>query len=197
MSVCDLGRETDSRCFLLHHFPRILSLELIVFYIIGVRCLISSFHVVSDFSITICWKCSSFPMELSWHFNQNSSDHWWKSSSLRSLFCFVALVVCVYAVAMRFCLPLLLTGASQVAENRPASAGDTRDTWVLKPGSWVLQLCFLSRLFWLFWFPCIFMNFRMNLSVYAIQAARIWIGEGNGTPLQYSCLENPTDGGNW
>ena len=23
------------------------------------------------------------------------------------------------------------------------------------------------------------------------------IGEGNDTPLQYSCLENPTDGGAW
>ena len=23
------------------------------------------------------------------------------------------------------------------------------------------------------------------------------IGEGNSTPLQYSCLENPTDGGAW
>ena len=22
-------------------------------------------------------------------------------------------------------------------------------------------------------------------------------GEGNGNPLQYSCLENPTDGGSW
>ena len=22
-------------------------------------------------------------------------------------------------------------------------------------------------------------------------------GEGNGTPLQYSCLENPTEGGAW
>ena len=22
-------------------------------------------------------------------------------------------------------------------------------------------------------------------------------GEGNGTPLQYSCLENPVDGGDW
>ena len=22
-------------------------------------------------------------------------------------------------------------------------------------------------------------------------------GEGNGTPLQYSCLENPMDGGHW
>ena len=24
-----------------------------------------------------------------------------------------------------------------------------------------------------------------------------WIREGNGTPLQYSCLENPMDGGAW
>ena len=23
------------------------------------------------------------------------------------------------------------------------------------------------------------------------------IGEGNGTPLQYSCLEDPVDGGDW
>ena len=23
------------------------------------------------------------------------------------------------------------------------------------------------------------------------------MGEGNGTPLQYSCLENPRDGGAW
>ena len=23
------------------------------------------------------------------------------------------------------------------------------------------------------------------------------LGEGNGTPLQYSCLENPMDGGVW
>ena len=25
----------------------------------------------------------------------------------------------------------------------------------------------------------------------------VTIGEGNGTPLQYSCLENPMDGGAW
>jgi len=31
---------------------------------------------------------------------------------------------------------------------------------------------------------------------YYISLARI-SGEGNGTPLQYSCLENPTDGGAW
>ena len=25
----------------------------------------------------------------------------------------------------------------------------------------------------------------------------LYFGEGNGTPLQYSCLENPMDGGAW
>ena len=25
----------------------------------------------------------------------------------------------------------------------------------------------------------------------------IILGEGNGTPLQYFCLENPMDGGGW
>ena len=24
-----------------------------------------------------------------------------------------------------------------------------------------------------------------------------WLGEGNGNPLQYSCLKNPMDGGTW
>ena len=28
-------------------------------------------------------------------------------------------------------------------------------------------------------------------------ASTTWDGEGNGTPLQYSCLENPMDGGAW
>jgi len=27
--------------------------------------------------------------------------------------------------------------------------------------------------------------------------SRLVIGEGNGTPLQYSCLENPINGGPW
>ena len=29
------------------------------------------------------------------------------------------------------------------------------------------------------------------------RALGFWRGEGNGTPLQYSCLENPVDGGAW
>ena len=36
----------------------------------------------------------------------------------------------------------------------------------------------------------IYLNFFSILFLYSI-------GEGNGTPLQYSCLENPMDGGAW
>ena len=30
-----------------------------------------------------------------------------------------------------------------------------------------------------------------------LHSLELYIGEGNGTPLQYSCLENPVDGGAW
>ena len=33
--------------------------------------------------------------------------------------------------------------------------------------------------------------------VFHFNSVYIYIGEGNGTPLQYSCLENPMDGGAW
>ena len=31
----------------------------------------------------------------------------------------------------------------------------------------------------------------------ALGVVRAGVGEGNGTPLQCSCLENPMDGGAW
>ena len=34
-------------------------------------------------------------------------------------------------------------------------------------------------------------------SVWRECLGKSWFGEGNGTPLQYSCLENPMDGGAW
>ena len=32
---------------------------------------------------------------------------------------------------------------------------------------------------------------------YEIMRGSVYCGEGNGTPLQYFCLENPVDGGAW
>ena len=39
------------------------------------------------------------------------------------------------------------------------------------------------------YFPACFLN---NLTLLVM-----FLGEGDGTPLQYSCLENPMDGGAW
>ena len=30
-----------------------------------------------------------------------------------------------------------------------------------------------------------------------LRGSMLFLGEGNGTPLQYSCLENPMGGGAW
>ena len=37
----------------------------------------------------------------------------------------------------------------------------------------------------------------VNISFILIEYLFILCGEGSGTPLQYSCLENSTDGGAW
>ena len=37
----------------------------------------------------------------------------------------------------------------------------------------------------------------MANQVYYSHRVEYYSGEGNGTPLQYSCLENPMDGGAW
>ena len=36
-----------------------------------------------------------------------------------------------------------------------------------------------------------------NTQIQHFRFATLAFGEGNGTPLQYSCLENPMDGGAW
>ena len=47
------------------------------------------------------------------------------------------------------------------------------------------------------------LNFQSLLAKLGLMFHRPWcpvcdmFGEGNGTPLQYSCLENPMDGGAW
>ena len=40
-------------------------------------------------------------------------------------------------------------------------------------------------------------NTEVHVSFRIVVFSEYMSGEGNGTPLQYSCLENPTDGGAW
>ena len=38
---------------------------------------------------------------------------------------------------------------------------------------------------------------KLAIKIFFFVITLKWYGEGNGTPLQYSCLENPMDGGAW
>ena len=40
-------------------------------------------------------------------------------------------------------------------------------------------------------------SFYIFLLLYIFPLLEYLFGEGNGNPLQYSCLENPMDGGAW
>ena len=40
-------------------------------------------------------------------------------------------------------------------------------------------------------------QYYYRLCNYILCCGKITLGEGDGTPLQYSCLENPMDGGAW
>ena len=48
---------------------------------------------------------------------------------------------------------------------------------------------------------CLIPSLRLLLgehtNMFYFNASIAFLGEGNGTPLQYSCLENPMDGGAW
>ena len=40
-------------------------------------------------------------------------------------------------------------------------------------------------------------SIELRMGANGLQVSRRLDGEGNGTPLQYTCLENPMDGGAW
>ena len=42
-----------------------------------------------------------------------------------------------------------------------------------------------------------FANKGPSSQSYGFSSSHVWIGEGNGNPLQFSCQENPMDGGSW
>ena len=45
--------------------------------------------------------------------------------------------------------------------------------------------------------PMVSLQLTFKNMVFSIMVSSGMIGEGNDTPLQYSCLENPMDGGAW
>ena len=47
------------------------------------------------------------------------------------------------------------------------------------------------------WAKDLYSHFTKMHRSYIFSMLLMLVGEGNGTPLQYSCLENPVDGGAW
>ena len=46
-------------------------------------------------------------------------------------------------------------------------------------------------------YVCVYIYIYIYFSIPELNISAPQIGEGNGNPLQYSCLENPMDGGAW
>ena len=63
----------------------------------------------------------------------------------------------------------------------------------------LLKLCYQtgSHYFFLKYFHIIPFQVAFNMIFLSFSLSGPVNGEGNGTPLQYSCLENPMDGGAW
>ena len=87
------------------------------------------------------------------------------------------------------------------AYQAPPSMGFSRqEYWSGAPVPSLTKLCITSIIPILldiyFKNLCISMH-RKEKSVRIFQLPKMMFGEGNGTPLQYSCLENPMDRGAW
>ena len=65
--------------------------------------------------------------------------------------------------------------------------------WFFRPKDWTSVSCIASRFYTAEPPGSPYMIYiHTDICVYSV-----YTGEGNGTPLQYSCLENPMDGGTW
>ena len=57
--------------------------------------------------------------------------------------------------------------------------------------------CEMGAIVWYFEHSLALLFFGIGMKIDLFQSYGHCIGEGNGNPLQYSCLENPMDRGDW
>ena len=67
--------------------------------------------------------------------------------------------------------------------------------WFLTTCSNRLTLLLSKRIYSIQFYSCSRLNWPLSFVI--MHLLGFCLGEGYGTPLQYSCLENPMDGGVW
>ena len=76
--------------------------------------------------------------------------------------------------------------------------GETRETEMQRKGGETedgsrlrdSELCCSTVSLW-------YLRRLLDVTIRKLHLSRLFFREGNGNPLQYSCLENPLDGGAW
>ena len=97
-----------------------------------------------------------------------------------SIFCpywVIAIILSFRSIVRSFALFILLSIAFSSASVSPNEFSNFSWFLFIVSSSFFTVICMTEQL-----------HFHFSLSC---------IGEGNGNPLQYSCLENPRDGGTW
>ena len=72
-----------------------------------------------------------------------------------------------------------------------------KENQLLNPHPVILILCVLMQAYMFIEFYKVTISKFQLQQMFSIFQSPQLLGEGNGTPLQYSCLENPMDGGAW
>ena len=141
-----------------------------------------SFKWISSFHRTISWKNYSFSIKWTWNSCRKSTENNYEGLFLDSQF--------IYLYVYPHTSTTMSFNYWRFVEVSKFRSVSPPTLFFFK-----ISLAILNPLH-------LYVNFRISLSICAKMAAGIiffnalsLFGEGNGTPLQYSCLEKTMDGG--
>ena len=115
---------------------------------------------------------NGYPLQYSFMENSTGREAWWavpmRSQGVRHDWASITFTIYIYIYIFRFFSIIVCCKA----------------------------LSIVLLLFTYFMGPCCLPISYIAVSTYFIYCS-VYLGEGDGTPLQHSCLENPMDGGAW